>query len=99
MISKFESTEVSKAKLGLFLGYNAVVLAGLCKFAGWYIKSKWLKKEQPRTLSKSQLSLFNVVKRGSLLGVTLGGFYVVSFALMANYCLPLSTFKKYCELQ
>ena len=41
----------------------------------------------------------NIFLKGTKYGVLLGGIYLASFVIVGNYLLPLSTFKKFCELQ
>lgn len=41
----------------------------------------------------------NIFIKGTKYGVLLGGIYLASFVVVGSYLLPLSTFKKFCELQ
>lgn len=43
--------------------------------------------------------MFNIVKKGSGYGILLGGIYIVGLLAVGSATLPISTFKKYCELQ
>ena len=86
-------------KLAGFLTYNIVALFSVAKFTNWYINSTHIKKDEPRRLDKRQLSIFKVAKKGTKYGIMLSLLYACGFVLIGSYAMPISVFKKYCELQ
>jgi len=80
------------------MAFNFLALTGLLGFTSWYIKSHWKKTPGQPKLTKDQLSLFNVIKKGSVVGSLVGGAYVVGFVIVGYYTMPIPVFKKYCEL-
>ena len=98
-MNRFQAEEISYLKLGGFLAYNVVALVCLKRFAGRFIKKNWLKRDEPRRMSAKDLTLINIFSKGTQYGVLLGGIYLTGFLAAGYYLLPLSTFRKYCELQ
>jgi len=47
-------------------------------------------------MKKSELTLTNLFKKGSIVGTALGGVYAFSALAIGYYTLPISVFKKYC---
>lgn len=50
-------------------------------------------------MKPKELTLSNVVKKGSKIGVVLGGLYIVGFLVVGYYMMPIHIFKKYTEIQ
>lgn len=96
MLSKFKSEEISVSKLGGFLAYNFFALSGLLGFTSWYIKSHWVKKGQKGRLSNKELTLVNIIKKGSAVGALIGGVYMAGFLVVGYYTMSIPVFKKYC---
>lgn len=99
MLEQFKSSEVSVSKLAAFLGFNCAALGGLFGFSRWFVKSRWIKKGEKGRMKKSELTLTNLFKKGSIVGTAIGSVYIVSALIVGYYTLPVSVFKKYCELQ
>lgn len=99
LLNKFKKQEVSLAKLGGFLAYNFLALSGLLGFSSWYIRSYMSNRRGIKNLPKEKLTLFHVVKKGSIIGSMIGGAYIAGFLIVGYYMMPISVFKKYCELQ
>lgn len=95
MLKKFKSEHVSLKKFGAFAAYNFVALSGLLGAAAYYVNSTRLKKGEPRKLKLKDLTIANIMKKGTKIGVLLGGLYIGGFLVVGHYMMPLEVFKKY----
>lgn len=81
------------------MAFNFIALSGLLATTAWYVKSNWVKKGQPRRYNPKDLTIPNIMKKGSKIGVVLGGLYVLGFLAVGHYTMPIEVFKKYSEIQ
>lgn len=88
-------------KIGLFLGYNALALYSMNRYVRHFVISrrKSTKTKLSKTQIKKRFGFDKVLKKGSVYGLMMGGLYISGLLLIGYYVLPLSTFRKYCELQ
>lgn len=82
-------------KLGGFLTYNFVALTGMLFFVRHYVRSRWNIKSK----NKKNLTIKNIVTKGSIYGLTMTGLYLVGLGITSYFFMPLSVFYKHCELQ